>query len=60
MLKTSSIHVVLRSEHREAWVVGCRDVGFDAGLPNTAEAMIPITWVGQYCWESNTSDKVTG
>lgn len=25
--------------------VGCRDVGFDAGLLNTAEAMMPITGV---------------
>lgn len=46
MLKTSSIHVVLWGEHRKGWVVGCRDVGFDAGLLNTAEAMMPITWGG--------------
>lgn len=60
MLRTSSIHVVLQGEHQKGWVVGCRDVGFDAGLINIAEAMVPITWVGQYSWESNTGDKVTG
>lgn len=43
--------------------MGCRDVSFDTGLHNTAEAMVPMnmgTRLGQYSWESNTGEKVTG
>lgn len=36
--KTSSIHV----GHRKERGVGCRNVGFDMGLRNTTEAMMPI------------------